>query len=80
MEENPPPDSDDYNIASYFFALRTQTVSHAVTEAPNELMETRKRRSMLEANKVMLSVSDMGATPRMICEPTQRCGMQWRTV
>jgi ribulose-bisphosphate carboxylase large chain len=32
MEENPPPSSEDYIIASYFFAFRTQTLAHAVTE------------------------------------------------
>jgi ribulose-bisphosphate carboxylase large chain len=32
LQENPPPTSEDYIIASYFFAFRTQSLAHAVTE------------------------------------------------
>jgi ribulose-bisphosphate carboxylase large chain len=32
LAEKPPPASDDYIIASYFFAFRTQTLNHAVSE------------------------------------------------
>jgi hypothetical protein len=40
LEENSPPTSDDYNIASPIFALRTKTVHHTVAGAPNEIMKT----------------------------------------
>jgi ribulose-bisphosphate carboxylase large chain len=32
LAEKPPPVSDDYIIASYFFAFRTQSLDHAVSE------------------------------------------------
>jgi hypothetical protein len=32
LQEDPPPTSEDYIIASYFFAFRTQSLAHAVTE------------------------------------------------
>jgi ribulose 1,5-bisphosphate carboxylase large subunit-like protein len=32
LRENPPPKMDDQVVATYFFALRTMTLSHAVSE------------------------------------------------
>lgn len=32
LQENQPPTSEDYIIASYFFAFRTQSLAHAATE------------------------------------------------
>jgi hypothetical protein len=43
MEKKPPLTSDDYNIASYFFARRTKTVSQAVTGAPYKSVEASQK-------------------------------------